>query len=113
MPLVFSLRLGIPLKNGAVRRNSDSKYETATKLITFSEKTVNFATFRRGSNPYLIVNNAFEGIPAQLNLQEGLKYGISALDWDSNDAEDFDFLEELTMWVLFHQIKQKLICYQM
>jgi hypothetical protein len=62
-----------------------------------------------GSNPYIIVNNAYEGIPCHLNLEDGLQYGLKELDWDESDKY---YLEELTIWVVFHQIKRKLICFQ-
>ena len=46
-----------------------------------------------------MVNSAYESIYG-LSLEEGLRYGLKQLEWDE---EDKDYLETLTLWVVWHQ----------
>ena len=71
-----------------------------------SELSKNFERLRRGQNPYHMVNIAYELVPPDSSLKEGLEQGLDAFDWG---LKQIDYLETYTLWVVDHQIQLGLI----
>ena len=56
-----------------------------------------------------MLNIAYDTVPANSTLKEGLLHGLQAFEWD---LTDINYLETYTLWVVEHQIELGLITRQ-